>query len=156
MCLTFSVFAQAPATRPVRPPPPTRDPHTPGYVDAKDLPDGTVPAADADGNFIIGSTHPRAGEMTPRDDVPKGTIVNFTMDSKDDKIYPGIDRDPGSLGAAGPNDPAKMIVTTSHPAPYTRAVAVYVPANYVPGTVLPFIVGADGPDRNLFVALDNL
>ena len=32
--------AAAPAPRPT---PPTRDPHTPGYVTAKELPDGTVP-----------------------------------------------------------------------------------------------------------------
>jgi hypothetical protein len=44
--------AQAtPARRPV---PPTRDPHTPGFVDAVELPDGSVPPVDADGNFIIG------------------------------------------------------------------------------------------------------
>ena len=47
-------------------------------------------------------------------------------------------------------------MTTSHPAPYTRKVAVYVPKQYVPGTAAPFIVGADGPDRALFTALDNL
>jgi enterochelin esterase-like enzyme len=35
-------------------------------------------------------------------------------------------------------------------------VSVYVPKQYVPGTVAPFIVGADGPDRALFTALDNL
>ena len=46
-----------------------------------------------------------------------------------------------------PTDPAKLIVTTSHPAPYTRQVAVYVPKQYVPGTAAPFIVGADGPDQ---------
>ena len=44
----------------------------------------------------------------------------------------------------------------SRPAPYTRKVAVYVPKQYVPGTEAPFIVGADGPDRLLFTALDNL
>jgi enterochelin esterase-like enzyme len=49
-----------------------------------------------------------------------------------------------------------MVVTTSHPAPYTRRVAVYVPKQYVPGTAAPFIVGADGPDQLLFTALDNL
>jgi enterochelin esterase-like enzyme len=49
-----------------------------------------------------------------------------------------------------------MVVTTSHPAPYTRHVAVYVPPHYVPGTPAPFIVGADGPDPALFAALDNL
>jgi enterochelin esterase family protein len=35
-------------------------------------------------------------------------------------------------------------------------VEVYVPSQYVPGTVAPFIVGADGPDPMLFTALDNL
>jgi enterochelin esterase-like enzyme len=35
-------------------------------------------------------------------------------------------------------------------------VAVYVPKQYVSGTAAPFIVGADGPDRELFTALDNL
>jgi iron(III)-enterobactin esterase len=49
-----------------------------------------------------------------------------------------------------------MVVTTSHPAPYTCRVAVYVPKQYVAGTAAPFIVGADGPDRALFTALDNL
>src|ERR1035438_7589149 len=49
-----------------------------------------------------------------------------------------------------------MAVATSHPAPYTRQVAVYVPKQYVPGSAAPFIVGADGPDRGLFTALDNL
>src|SRR5204863_9817492 len=49
-----------------------------------------------------------------------------------------------------------MVVTTSQPAPYTRRVAVYVPKQYVAGTAAPFIVGADGPDRLLFTALDNL
>jgi enterochelin esterase-like enzyme len=35
-------------------------------------------------------------------------------------------------------------------------VGVYVPKQYVPGTVAPFIVGADGVDKGLFTALDNL
>jgi enterochelin esterase-like enzyme len=86
----------------------------------------------------------------------KGTIFNLTMNSADSKIYPGIARDPGTFGTPDPNDPAKLIVTTSHPAPYTRKVAVYVPKQYVPGTAAPFIVGADGPDQLLFTTLDNL
>src|SRR5207237_2224255 len=49
-----------------------------------------------------------------------------------------------------------LIVTTSRPAPYTRTIAVYVPAQYVAGRAAPFIVGADGPDYSLFTALDNL
>ena len=83
-------------------------------------------------------------------------VYNFTMESTDSKIYPGIAREAGTMGTADPNDPAKMVVTTSHAAPYTRRVGVYVPKQYVPGTVAPFIVGADGVDRALFTALDNL
>jgi enterochelin esterase family protein len=137
-------------------PPPTRDPHAAGYVQATELPDGTLPPPTADGNFIIGPTHPEASEMKPQPGVPQGTVVEFTMSSADSKLYPGIARDPGTLGTPDPNDPAKLVVTTSHPAPYTRHVAVYVPKQYVAGTAAPFIVGADGPDRLLFTALDNL
>jgi iron(III)-enterobactin esterase len=147
----------APATAPApRPTPPTRDPNTPGYVTAKDLPDGAVPPPDADGNFIIGPTHTPAPEMVVQDGVPQGTVYNFTMSSADSRIYPGIARDQGTFGTVDPADPAKLVVTTSHPAPYTRRLAVYVPKQYVPGTAAPFIVGADGPDQLLFTALDNL
>src|SRR5205085_445229 len=88
--------------------------------------------------------------------VPHGTVFNLTMSSANSKIYPGIARDAGTFGSADPSDPAKLIVTTSHPAPYTRKIAVYVPKQYVPGTAAPFIVGADGPDKLLFATLDNL
>ncbi len=143
----------APAPRPT---PPTRDPHTPGYVEARELPDGTLPPAGAEGNFIIGPTHNPAPEMTVQEGVPQGTVCEFTMSSADSKIYPGIARDAGTFGTPDPGDPAKLIVTTSHPAPYTRRLAVYVPKQYVPGSPAPFIIGADGPDRLLFAALDNL
>jgi iron(III)-enterobactin esterase len=150
------VFAQTVTNRPARPTPPTRDPHAAGFVTATELPDGEVPPADADGNFIIGPTHQAAPELTVQPDVPQGTVYRFTMDSADSKIYPGIKRTQGTFGTPDPDDPAKLIVTTSHPAPYTRRVAVYVPKQYVPGTPAPFIVGADGPDTLLFTALDNL
>ena len=141
---------------PAKPTPPTRDPMTAGYVKAQDLPDGVLPAADSDGNFIIGPTHVAAPEMAVQAGVPQGTVIEFTMESTDSKLYPGIARDAGTFGTADPNDPAKLIVTTSHPAPYTRKIAVYVPKQYVAGSAAPFIVGADGPDRALFTALDNL
>jgi enterochelin esterase-like enzyme len=141
---------------PPRPTPPTRDPHTPGYVTAQELPDGTNTPADADGNYIIGPTHNPAPESTPQEGVPQGTVIEFTMNSADSKIYPGIAREPGTFGTPEPADPAKLVVTTSHPAPYTRHVAVYVPKQYVAGTAAPFIVGADGPDKLLFTVLDNL
>jgi enterochelin esterase-like enzyme len=147
------LMAQAPPTRPT---PPTRDPHTPGYVTATELPDGSNPPANTDGNFIIGPTHQPAPEVTVHEGVPQGAVYEFTMSSADSKIYPGIARDAHTFGTPDPTDPAKLVVPTSHPAPYTRHVAVYVPKQYVPGKAAPFIVGADGPDRVLFTALDNL
>jgi enterochelin esterase family protein len=135
---------------------PIRDPHTPGYVTATELPDGAVPPANVDGNFILGVTHPPAPQSIVHAGVPQGTIIQFTMNSADSKFYPGIAREPGTFGTPDPTNPARLNVTTSHPAPYTRRVTVYVPSQYVPGTVAPFIVGADGPDSALFTALNNL
>ncbi|MGC2404099.1 MAG: hypothetical protein WA510_30175, partial [Acidobacteriaceae bacterium] len=123
------------AQQTVRPTPPTRNPHAPGYVQAKELPDGTVPSPDQDGNFIIGPTHPPAPQETavasavatsqtvtaPLDEgLTHGKVIEFTMSSADSKYYPGIAREKGTFGTADPNDPAKLVVTTSHPAPYTR------------------------------------
>jgi enterochelin esterase family protein len=157
LAATFALSLMASvASAQTRPTPPTRDPHTSGYVTAKELPDGENAPPKADGNFILGPTHNAAPEMTVHDGVPQGTIVNFTMNSEESKIYPGIAREPGTFGTPDPNDPAKLVVTSSHPAPYTRKVAVYVPKQYVPGTAAPFIVGADGPDQTLFTMLDNL
>lgn len=139
-----------------RPAPPTRDPNSPGYVHAKELPDGALPPANADGNFIIGPTHNAASESPAADTALPGTVLEFTMKSSDSKIFPGIARDANAFGTVDPTDPAKLIVTTSHPAPYTRKVAVYVPKQYVANAAAPFIVGADGPDRLLFATLDSL
>jgi enterochelin esterase family protein len=151
-----ALLAQNP--QPANPPqgPPVRDPLTTGYVQATELPDGAVPPVSANGNFIIGATHPPSPDMATKAGVPKGTVHTFTMNSTDSKLYPGIAREQGTRGEQDPSDPAKLVVTTSHPAPYTRQVAVYVPSQYVPGTIAPFIVGADGPDPLLFTALDNL
>jgi enterochelin esterase-like enzyme len=148
----------APVTtpRPPRPLPPTRDPHTPGYVEAKELPDGANAPENVDGNFILGPTHTPAPESSVQEGVPQGTVIELTMTSADSKIYPGIAREPNTFGTVDPTDPAKLLVPTSHPAPWTRHVTVYVPKQYVPGTAAPFIVGADGPDRGLFTVLDNL
>ena len=144
-------MAQNPAplqtvARPPRPPAPTRDPNTAGYVTAKDLPDGENVPVKVDGNFILGPTHNPAPEMTVTEGVPQGEIFNFTMESADSKFYPGIAREPNTFARPDPADPTKLLVM-SHPAPYTRKVAVYVPKQYVAGTAAPFIVGADGPDK---------
>ena len=148
----------APAARPARTPPPARDPNTPGYVTAKALPDGANAPVKEDGNFILGPTHNPAPEMTVQEGVPQGTVYKFNMESADSKFYPGIAREANTFAAPDPANPGRLIVS-SHPAPYTRRVAVYVPKQYVPGTAAPFIVGADGadaPDKALFTALDNL
>ena len=74
--------AQAPVAVPggraARPPAPTRDPHTQGYVEATELTDGANPSPKQDGNFILGPTHSPAPEMTAQEGVPHGTIYNFT------------------------------------------------------------------------------
>jgi iron(III)-enterobactin esterase len=150
-CLML-LFARAFAQRPE---PPTRDPHSPGYVAAKELSDGAVPSSDVDGNFIIGPTHSPARELSAQDVVLYG-VIEFTMNSADSKIFPGIARQANTFGTPDPADPAKLIVSTSHAAPYTRKVAVYVPKQYVAGSTAPFIVAADGPDPVLFSALDEL
>ena len=155
-CVTLNLPAQSTTNHSIRPTPPTRDPNAPGYVTARELPDGTNPPANVDGNFIIGPTHNRAPEMAVQTNMPQGTVYDLTMNSADSNIYPGIAREPGTFGTVDPADPAKLVVTTSRPAPYTRRVSVYVPKQYVPGTVAPFMIGADGPDRLLFTALDNL
>src|ERR1700761_5996110 len=85
---TSAVPQAQPTAQPApRPTPPTRNPHTPGYVDAQDLPDGTLPAANADGNFIIGPTHTPAPAMTATE-LTNGSVVEFTMSSADSKYYP--------------------------------------------------------------------
>ncbi|SNT08898.1 Enterochelin esterase [Granulicella rosea] len=145
------IHAQTP-----RPTPPTRDPASPGYVAAKELPDGALPPADKDGDYILGPTHAPAPESEPKAGVPRGEVTEFVLSSTDSKLYPGIARDPGTFGQPDPADPAKLNVPTSHPAPYTRRVTVYVPKQYAAGTAAPFIVGADGPDKLLFATLDSL
>ena len=156
VCLAepFLLRAQTPPPKPVQVSAPTRDPHTEGFVKAKEFADGQLPSAKQNGNFIIGPTHAPDPSTAVQEDVPKGQVVEFTMDSRDSKIYPGIAREPGKL-QIDPANPEKLLIK-SHPAPYTRTVAVYIPKQYVAGTEVPFIVGADGPDRMLFTTLDNL
>ncbi len=147
LCLSAAILVAqttAPATRRANP---LRDPHAPGFVDATELPDGQVPPVAADGNFIIGPTHTPAPEMAPvTGDAPKGRIVKFTLHSEDSKFYPGIAKDP----APGPNGEI-----TSHPAPWTRTVSVYVPPGYTPGTEAPLMITCDG-DNRAFNVLDHL
>jgi enterochelin esterase-like enzyme len=109
-----------------------------------------------DGNFVIGPKHDAAPGMAPPDRALEGKVIEFTMNSAESKTYRGIARDANTFGTPDAANPAKLIVTTSHPAPYTRQVAVYVPKQYANGSIAPFIVGADGPDRRLFLAVETL
>ena len=87
----------------------------------------SMPSNLSDGDFAIAPTYVDAPELTVKDRVPKGTIHQFTMKSEDSRIYPGISKtQPGAV------------------VPYERSVAVYVPAQYAPGTAAPFIVAQDG------------
>ena len=147
--------APAPGRAGGRPPAPVRNPLTAGYVKATELPDGQVPPVEADGNFILGPTHTPSPEMSPvGEGAPKGTIYKFTLRSTESKFYPGIVRDQPVPAAGGPagGDGATI---TSHAAPWTRTVSVYVPSQYVPGTVAPFMITTDG-DNRAFNVLDHL
>jgi Putative esterase len=150
---------------------PTRDPSNPNYPHALALPDGAVPPAGAEGNFIIGPNHKPAPETAAQDRVPHGKVYSFTMSSKDGLIYnPGVIRDDpancrnGSVYASqtAPGDRSDILVTTSHPGSWVRTIDVYVPEQYVRGSAAPFIVFGDGsatgayPGRDLFTTLDNL
>jgi len=113
----------AQGARPPRPPAPTRDPHTDGYVTACELADGANASPKEDGNFILSATHPAAPEMTWQDSVPHGMIYNFIMESADSKFYPGVVRNANPADQA-PRVPGAPRVISNHPAPYTRKVAV--------------------------------
>ncbi len=91
-----------------------------------------------DGDYRIGPDYPAAPEQTPRADVPKGRVVTFSLPLEESKFYPGT----GMRGAKAARD-----------------ITVYIPAQYVPGTIAPFIVTADayGAARNqLATILDNM
>jgi enterochelin esterase family protein len=101
------------------------------------------PTPTADGEFTIKPAWANAAELIVDNSIPHGTLHKFTMKSEDSKIYKGISREkPGAV------------------VPYERPVAVYIPAQYVPGTPAPFIVVQDGynPKYHLTVPtiLDNL
>jgi enterochelin esterase family protein len=96
---------------------------------------------DASGAEItIGPDYADAPELAVKEGVPRGTVHEFTMDSKDSKIYPGIaKRQTGVV-------------------PYQRKVWVYVPKQYVAGTAAPFIVAQDGGGylKSLVPTLDTM
>jgi len=92
------------------------------------------PGIEGDGDFVLGPEYTKAPEMSRKEGVPKGDIHQFTMQSTESKIYPGIR------------------------GPYSRKVWVYVPKQYVVGTAAPFIIVQDGGGYvgRMSTALDNL
>jgi iron(III)-enterobactin esterase len=109
-------------------------------------------------DVVIGPDYKPAPELQVADGVPQGTVVQFQLDSKDSKFYPGVARE--QFGTVDPSNPKTLIVET-HAQPWQRAITVYIPAHYAKGTPAPFIVVHDGPkfgepDLSLPHVLDNL
>jgi enterochelin esterase-like enzyme len=94
----------------------------------------TLQAASGPRDSVIGPDYQAAPEMIAKPGVPKGAIHDFTIDSTESKIYPGLN------------------------GPYKRKVQVYVPSQYVTGTPVPFMIVTDGPwyTKRIATALDNL
>ena len=135
---------------------------TPSANDHAANPTEAAPGANPpliDGNFLIGPTYVRAAELDVNTNLPAGKVQQFSMDSKDSKFFnPGIARN--VFGTVDPNNPKTLIVET-HPIDYKRAITVYIPGQYVPGTAAPFMVTHDGPgmgrpDTTLPRILDNM
>ena len=125
----------------------------------------TTSAPDAgtegDGDFTIGPDYTNAPELTVRPGVPAGTVHEFTMNSADSKIYPGIK--PVTNAAylrrdAFGNRMALPAADGTTNAAYTRRVWVYVPGQYLPGTAAPLLVVQDGGSyrARLVPTLDNM
>jgi enterochelin esterase-like enzyme len=143
-----------------RPKPPVRAFDAPGAPDFLRLDDkpGVNPPVDSTGNYLIGPNYLPAPERNANDQVPKGKVMQFDIDSKDTKLLnPGIARK--EFGKVDPNNPKTLIVET-HEIDYTRKITVYLPANYREGQVAPFMVCHDGPkgkpNQSFLNIFDNL
>ncbi len=142
--LTGSVLLAAPVRK-------YDDKGTPPF---KVLKEGEHPPLDAYDNFVIGPKYVPAPERKVVEDVPKGKVEQFTIDSKETKLFnPGIARK--QFGKVDPDNPKTLIVET-HKIDYKRRVGVYIPAQYKEGTEAPFMVVHDGPGLGMKTILDNL
>ena len=125
--------------------PPTRRFDAPGApaFERLDSEPGLNPPLDVSGNFLIGPEYKAAPERNPIEGVPQGRVQQFTIDSKETKLFnPGIARK--VFGTVDPNNPRTLIVDT-HEIDYKRQITVYIPAQYSPGSEAPFMVMHDGP-----------
>jgi enterochelin esterase family protein len=148
-----------------QPQPATRSYEAPGapkFIRLENKP-GVTPPTDAIGNYVVGPDYTPAPETKAIEGVPQGKMQQFVMESKDSKFYPkGVSRtkvDPETgkeildpvtgreidvFGTVDPTNPKTLIVKT-HLVDFKRAITVYIPAQYVPGTPSPFMVTHDGP-----------
>jgi enterochelin esterase-like enzyme len=124
------------------------------------LKEGENPPLDVYDNFVVGPKYVPAPERIRKDGVPEGRVEQFVIDSKETRLFnPGIARK--QFGKVDPNNPKTLIVET-HPIDYQRAITVYIPAQYKPGTEAPFMVVHDGPragkkpSLGMSTILDNL
>ncbi|MBV9122132.1 MAG: esterase family protein [Planctomycetes bacterium] len=138
--------------------PPVRKFDDPGAPPFKVLKTGENPPLDEDGNFVIGPEYQPAPERTVVEGVPQGKVKQFTIASKETKLFnPGIAR--RAFGKVDPKNPKTLILETYN-INYKRQITVYIPAQYVAGTAAPFLVCHDGPtgkpNMQLPRILDNL
>jgi hypothetical protein len=138
--------------------PPVRQFDAPGAPPFTVLKSGENPPLDAYDNYVIGPDYVRDPENNEAEGVPQGKVQQFTIDSKETKLFnPGIARN--EFGTVDPNNPKTLIVDT-HEIDYMRQITVYIPAQYKPGSEAPFMVVHDGPkgkpDMTLPRILDNL
>lgn len=117
-----------------------------------------MPPVDGNGNYLVGPKYVPAPEQKVIDGVPRGKVMQFTIDSRETKLMnPGIARK--VFGKVDPKNPKTLIVDT-HTIDYIRQITVYIPAQYQKGTRAPFMICHDGPKKrpNLTLPriLDNL
>ena len=138
--------------------PPTRKYTDDGAPPFKVLAPGENPPLDAYSNFVIGPEYRAASENQITGNLPRGTVQQFTIDSRETKIFnPGIARD--EFGRVDPANPKTLIVET-HEIDYVRQITVYIPQQLDPKHDAPFMVVHDGPkgkpNQRLPNILDNL
>ena len=100
---------------------------------------------DKNGNYISQAPYIKAVDIEAMKTAPRGTIHQFTLSSKDGKIYnPGIARK--IFGTPDPNNPNTLIVDT-HEIDFTRVITVYIPKQIDRKIPSPFMISHDGPKK---------
>src|SRR6476619_3496147 len=88
---------------------PVRNADDKGAPPFKVLKEGENTPLDAYDNFVIGPKYAAAPERTKKGGVPEGKVEQFTIDSKETKLFnPGIKRN--VFGKVDPNNPKTLIV----------------------------------------------